>query len=79
MSGVQRKKFYRELQDHPTKPTEDIVEIAKSSSKVVQVIATITASTHGALRKYAFEREVNQDDATVDLIEMALGDLGFMD
>ena len=76
MTGVQQKRFVEEIKD---KPINEAIEDAKSGSKVIQVIATITLSTHAALRKFADDKDLKQDEAVVALIEKALTDEGLLE
>ena len=79
MSGVQRKKVVQDRREHPEKTVEDVIEDAKTGSKVTQIIATVTQDTHAALQRFAKEGGMNQDEATVMLIEEALVGFGFLD
>ena len=72
MSNVQRKKVVKDRQENPNKPIEDVVEDAKTGAKVIQVIATITARVHTALKTFAKEEGRLQDEAAAVLIEEAL-------
>ena len=60
-------------------PVDELIERAKTSSKVVQIIATISQSTHEAVQRFAREEDSNQDDAVVTLIEEALISRGFLE
>ena len=79
MSGVQRKKFTDEIKKDPDKPVEEAIERAKTGSKVVQIIATVTQNTHMALQRFAKEEGSNQDEAAVILLEEALVDRGLLE
>ena len=79
MSGVQRKRVEQERKDYPDMPVDEIVERAKSGSKVVQIVATVTQSTHTAVQKFAREEDRNQDDAVATLIEEALVSRGLLE
>ena len=79
MSGVQRKKVAEELKENPSKPVDDVIEKAKSSSKVIQVTATLTQRTHIALRKFASNEGLHQDEAAATLIEYALTSADLLD
>ena len=56
-----------------------MIEEAKTGSKVVQIVATVTQSTHAAVRRFAKEEGTNQDEATVALIEEALAGRGLLE
>ena len=79
MSGAQHKKIVEERTENPVKAVDDVIEKAKSGSKVIQVVATLTQSTHTALRKFAINEEINQDEAAATLIEQALTSEGLLD
>ena len=78
MSGAQQKKVVQERKKNPEKPVEDVIEAAKTGSKVVQIVATVTQDTHNAIRQFASEEGTNQDEATVALIEEALTGRGLL-
>ena len=79
MTGVQRKKLVKERKEYPEKPIDDVIENSKTGSKVTQIIATVTQDTHAALQRFAKEEGINQDEATVKLIEEALIGRGFLE
>ena len=79
MSGVQRKKIVQERKESPEKPIDDLIEDARSGSKVTQVNATVTLRVHTALRKFATNERINQDEAAATLIERALVEEGLLD
>ena len=79
MSGVQRNKVVNELKENPSKPVDDVIENAKSSSRVIQVTATLTHRTHSALQKFASSEKLHQDEAAALLIELALTGEGLLD
>lgn len=79
MSGVQRKRVAKDREEHPEKSVEEVIEDAKTGSKVVQIIATVTQNTHTALQKFAREERTNQDEAAVTLIEEALTGRGLLE
>ena len=78
MSGPQRKNAVKELEKDPNKPIDDVIEAAKSGAKVIQVTATITQGTHTALRRFASNEGVPQDEAAALLIEYALMSEGLL-
>ena len=77
MTGVQRKRLAKEIKGN--KPITEAIEDAKSGSKVTQIVATISEDTRKALRKFADNKELNQDEAVVELIEKALTDEGLLE
>ena len=79
MSGVQRKRIVQERKEHPSRPVDDVIEHAKTGSKVIQIIATVTQDTHTAIQKFAAEEDTNQDEAAAMLIEEALVGRGLLE
>ena len=79
MSGVQRTKVAKKRKEHPERSVEDVIEDAKTGSRVVQIVATVTQSTHAALQRFAREEGTNQDEAAATLIEDALVGRGFLE
>ena len=79
MSGVQRKRIAKERAEHPERSVDEAIERAKTGSKVVQIIATITQDTHAALQRFAREEGSNQDEAAAGLIEEALAGRGLLE
>ena len=79
MSGVQQKKVVEERRKDPSKSVDDVIESAKSHTKVIQVVVTLTQSTHTALRKFATNEQINQDEAAATLIDKALTSEGLLD
>lgn len=79
MTGVQRKKFTKEREEHPERSVDEGIERAKTGAKVVQVIATVSQDTHVAIQQYAREEGTNQDEAAASLIEEALVSRGLIE
>ena len=79
MSGAQQKILAKERKSHPEKPIDDVIENAKTGSKVTQIIATVTQDTHTAIQRFAQEENATQDEATVVLIEEALVGRGLIE
>ncbi|MCY4672682.1 MAG: ParB/RepB/Spo0J family partition protein [Bacteroidetes bacterium] len=79
MAGVQQKKIIEERKKNPDKPVDDVIEGAKSRTRVIQVSVTLTQSTHTALRRFATNEGINQDEAAAMLIENALTSEGLLD
>lgn len=78
MTGVQRKKVIEDRKEHPERSVDEVIERAKASSKVVQIVATVTQGTHVALQRFAREEGTNQDEAAAGLIEEALVGRGLL-
>ncbi len=79
MSNAQRKRVTQEFQEHPELPVDELIERAKSGSKVVQIVTTVTQSTHAAVQQFAKEEGSNQDAAVATLIEEALVGRGLLE
>lgn len=72
LSGAQRSQMVKERHKDPSRPVDDIIESAKSGSKITQVVVTLTSEVHSALGKYAKAHDTNQDDAAGMLIRDGL-------
>ena len=79
MTGVQRKKAIKARKSDPDKSVSDVIEDAKTGSRVTQITVTVTQDTHTAIQKFAREEEATQDEATVMLIEESLIDRGMLE
>ncbi|MGC4116785.1 MAG: ParB/RepB/Spo0J family partition protein [Myxococcales bacterium] len=77
MSGEQQKRVVKQRQDDPEIPVEEVLEAAKSSAKVTQIVVTLSATTHKSLQAFASEDSVTQDEAAAALIEDGLKEKGF--
>ena len=78
MSGVQQKKVVAVRTDDPSKTVVDVIEEARTGSKVTQVIVTLSATHHKALQTFARSEQTNQDEAAATLIEEGLAEKGFL-
>ena len=78
MSGVQQKKLQQERQQAPDAPVDEIIEQAKSGSKITQVVVTVSDTVRSSLQQYAEAEGTNQDDAAAGLIEEGLSGKGFL-
>lgn len=79
MSGAQRKKLVDERKENPESPVDDVIENARTGSKITQVIITLTGTAHAALQRYAKDQETTQDEAAASIIEEALVSRGFLE
>ena len=77
MTGEQRKRVAKDIEHHPDKPIEDALEDARTTN-FIQVVATVSATTHDAIRAFAKSEDLNQDDALVSLIEESLMGRGLL-
>ena len=78
MTGPQRQKLIKDRQTNPQKPVEDVIEDARTGSRVIQVVATVTQDVHDAVQQFANEQGSTQDAAAAILIEEALIDRGLL-
>ena len=74
MTGPQQKKLAQERKKNPDRPIDDVIEDARTGSKVVQVVATVTQETHTALQQFANAEGIKQDEAAATLLVEALID-----
>ena len=72
MSGAQQAKIVATTKDEPGKTVDEILEEAKSAEKITQIVVTLGASVHAALRRFATDEGTNQDDAAGSLIQESL-------
>ena len=79
MSGMQRKKVVSGRKENPTKNVEDVIEEAKSGTKITQITVTITQDTNKMIQKYANDKNVKKEEAVSDLIEEALSNYVFIE
>ena len=79
MSDAQRKKIVKERQKNPESTVDDIIEQARTSSRITQVIVDLTRDAHAALQHYAKHEDLNQNEAAAGIIEETLKSLGFLD
>lgn len=78
MTDVQRGNVVRDRRENPEKPIENVIEEAKTGSRAIQVIASVSLATHRAIKAYATEERMSQDEALVGLIEQALSGHGYL-
>ena len=77
MSGAQQSKIIKERESNPDVPVDDVIENAKTGTKVTQVIVTLSATVHSSLQGFAKAEGQGQDDAAAALIEEGLQQKGF--
>lgn len=78
MSGAQQEKLKQERQQAPEIPVSEIIEQAKSGSKITQIVVTISDTVRLSLQQYAEVEGTNQDDAAAGLIQEGLSGKGFL-
>ena len=74
MPGTQQEKLAQERKRNPDRPIDDAIEDARTGSKVVQVVATVSQEAHTALQQFARSEGLKQDEAAATLIVGALID-----
>ena len=79
MSDAQRKKVVKERQERPESSVDDVIEQARTSSRITQVVVTLSQDAHTALQRYAKDQDLNQDEAAAGIIEETLKSSGFLE
>lgn len=77
MSGAQQKRIVKERETNPEAGADDVIESAKTSTKVTQIVVTLSTTVHSSLQTYAKSEGQGQDDAAATLIEESLQEKGF--
>jgi len=77
MSGAQQKRIVKERETNPDSGADDVIESAKTSTKVTQIVVTLSSTVHSSLQTYAKSEGQSQDDAAATLIEESLQEKGF--
>jgi ParB family chromosome partitioning protein len=79
MSGAQQKKIEEKAVEAPTMEAGELIEDAKTGSKIEQIIVTLTSQTHAELKRYSDEQGTTQDDAAGSFIESGLMQAGYLE
>ena len=79
MSDPQRKKLIKERGENPETSIDDVIEQARTGSKITQIIVTLTGDAHAALQQFAKDEKVPQDEAAAGFIEEALISRGLLE
>ena len=79
MSDPQRQKLVKERQERPQTTVDDAIEQARTSSKITQVVVTLTGDAHTALQRYAKDEGMSQDEAAAGLIQEGLIGRGLLE
>jgi len=79
MTNVQRKSIVKERKANKNSPIHDVIEQAKSGTRISQIVVTVTEDTHQAIRRFAKEEKITQDGAASTLIEEALSGRGLLE
>jgi ParB family chromosome partitioning protein len=80
MSGmikVQQDNLRKSRQEQPDAPLDDVIEDAKTRSRVTQIIVTLSGSMHEALRRFSEAEGTTQDSAAASFIESGLTEAGY--
>jgi len=77
MSGAQQERIVKERERNPESGADEVIESAKTSSKVTQIVVTLSTTVHSSLQSYAKSEGQPQDDAAATLIGEALEQKGF--
>ena len=76
MSGAQQKRIQDALKSNPDVPVDQVIEEAKSKSKVIQVVVTLGQQIHTSLGQFARDEDTSVDEAASQLIQDGLAGLG---
>ena len=77
MSSAQQKKVEKELEEDPTESVDTVINRAKGSGKVLQVVVTLGQQAHASLQSFAHDEGTVLDDAAAQLIEEGLINKGY--
>ena len=77
MSGAQQKRIQDELKANPDVPVDQVIEQAKSKSRVIQVVVTLGQQIHTSLGLFARDEDTSVDEAASQLIQDGLASLGY--
>lgn len=78
MSDAQRRKVVKERQERPESTVDDVIEQARTGSRITQIVVTLTQDAHAALQRYAKDQDLTQDEAASGIIEETLKSHGFL-
>ena len=77
MSYAQQKKVQKELEEDPTESVDTVIDRAKGSGKVIQLVVTLGQQAHISLQSFADDEGTGLGDAAVQLIEEGLVSKGY--
>ncbi len=77
MSGPQQQRIVKDRETNPEVKADEVIESAKGSRKITQIVVTLSTTVHMSLQTYAKAEGQNQDDAAATLLEEALQQKGF--
>ena len=72
MSGAQQQKIVKDREFDATLTSDELIESAKSGSRIVQIVVTLSSDVRDSLEKYARREGTNLDDAARQLIQVGL-------
>lgn len=78
MSGAQQENVVKEAKTNPSKRIEDVLEEAKTTKKITQIVVSLGPVAHEALKTFSNAEDNSQDDAARVLIEEGLTDKGYI-
>lgn len=77
MSGAQQKRVVKDRIENPESRASDVIEAAKGSSKVTQIIIELGVEEHRSLKKYAKDESTTLVIAGSALISEGLAERGY--
>lgn len=77
MSDVQQNRIKKTIKADPTASIDEVIEQAKTSDKVTQIIVTLGQQIHRSLSQFATEEDTSINDAAAQLIEDGLSRNGY--
>ena len=77
MSSAQQKKVQKELEEDPLESVDTVIDRAKGSGKVTQLIVTLGQQAHVSLQSFADDEGTVLGDAAAQLIEEGLVSKGY--
>jgi ParB/RepB/Spo0J family partition protein len=78
MIRVQQDNLKNSRIDQPDAPLDDIIEDARTRTRVTQIIVTLSGTMHEALQRFAENEETTQDAAAFGFIESGLAAAGYV-
>ncbi len=77
MSSAQQKRVQQELKEDPSESVDTVIDRAKGSGKVIQMVVTLGQQAHISLQNFADDEGTVLDDAAAQLIEEGLVNKGY--
>jgi ParB family chromosome partitioning protein len=79
MSGAQQAKLVKQIGDEPASSVDELIEAAKTTEKITQIIVSLGPVLHKGLSTYAKDEGTTLDDAARTLIEEGLSGKGLLE